>query len=251
MTEHTDQYIIQYCGDHLIDFTIRNAPNALLSNVEKPFKNVRCLCIEGCDLGRAFLRFPKLFPELRQLSIPNSKSFRYGRSISTNFPHLEHLEIGLSTRNRTKYEGLTQKQLKKILNENEQLITLKIKMSKRQKMTFQQFLELIDQNKSLTKLEIWDRWNFIHVVKTKAIQNEVEEFTNALPNLIELDFLRYEFTCKDAVYLMKRLESLQSLSFSLQNRYEYRDFENELNKNGLQINHLYVGDDYCNIKLKR
>lgn len=126
--DHIDQYISQYCSDHLIDLNIKQSSNVLAS-VDNPFKNLHNLYIHSCNLGYKFRRFPQFFPELRRLVIVYSKRFgcvNANKNIIMEFPKLKHLRIDINYNDRL--HDLSLENVKMISNENPQLNSFKIKV---------------------------------------------------------------------------------------------------------------------------
>lgn len=165
------------------------SPNGL-GNMEKLFKNVRKLILLRCGVGQQFLRLPTIFPELRHLEIYRSGDFRRVRENNLNFPHLEKFGIGID--NRDISIGFSLENFKMILNQNPQLKSLEIANPFKQEFIFKNLLEIIDQCKSLTKLEI-----LYGGVKTYTVSgNQIKRLANALPALVELHAYQYRFTRK-------------------------------------------------------
>lgn len=85
-------------------------------------------------------------------------------------------------------------------------------------------------------------------------ENDTKQFINGPSALIELDLGRYQLTWKAAVYLIKKLKSSRHFRFAYIDRYGRRDFENELNNNGLQVDFhlsLHFLGDFCEVELIR
>lgn len=90
--KYIDQYISQFCGDHLIDLNIFHSLNPL-ANIEKPFKNVLSLGLSWCHFGQRFQQFPQLFPELCRLRVSRNYDCTYDGTITIDFLKLKHLQI--------------------------------------------------------------------------------------------------------------------------------------------------------------
>lgn len=113
-------------------------------------------------------------------------------------------------------------------------------------VTFQEFMEIVGQNKSLTILTIS---NVIKIFKVD--RNDVELLANAFPALIGLDICQFRLTIIDAVFLMKQLKSLQKFVFILNYHSTKGDLENEMKVNGLHWHSLGISRSICGIKLVR
>lgn len=217
-----DQYIGKYCGDRLTSLNMICSPAALV-NIEEPFNSLQNLSIDRCKLGQQLMRLSTLFPKIRSLKIVLSSGIGRVRGINTHFPQLEHISVGIDYKNRS--VGLSQQNLSMILHDNPQLCSLEIAIPEQQGMSFEKFLNMVRENKSLTKLVIT-----IDFSSYKANENKVKQFAAALPALIELDIRRYRLTSQDALYLINQLPALQHFTFQLHDKSTYRGFIGRLSQ---------------------
>lgn len=97
--KNLEQYINQYCADTLtsFEFHYRHCKQTFsMKNNPKPFKHVGKIVIEICDLHGPFAHINDMFPKLCHLVlglITVGEDF----TAAVSFPHLEHLDISLTT----------------------------------------------------------------------------------------------------------------------------------------------------------
>lgn len=217
----------QYCADTLTDIVIegRRAPNN--ENFRKPFENVGVVSINHIPTLN-LKNVVNWFPNLRYL---NTTHKQIGETaIDCCFPLLEHLTINISY-SRT-HENVT-----KFLQANPQLQSLYLSTDSSTKITLNELLNMISENKSISKLKIDGRSVDTNMIELKRLINEH-------PMIIVLALQNCQLSADDVVVFLGQLNSLKEFQFHVKDLSEcarlldqlgnewayYADFRNWTNK---------------------
>lgn len=110
--------ILNNCLDSLRTFEINFCIETHFETIDKPFKNVENLVINGCALGAKFAELSKWFPSILHLELAGVKLLHYF-AIETPFVHLTSLNIINDTDAK-----IPEQTIQEILRQNRQLKSL-------------------------------------------------------------------------------------------------------------------------------
>ena len=232
---HLEQYITKYCANTLasIDF---NSEHALkIHNFTKPFKNVQDVYIGFSDLGQSLSLVRNLFPNVYQMEW-------YGISFDENFsavsfPELKDLAIN-------GYQNFTMNGLSNLLHANRQLNSLRVLFPVRfESITLRTITNMIAENPLITNVWISSR------PEINVSTNELWQFANERPSMIELNLPRYTIEVDDVVLFIRQMHSLKQFWFKLKDHNECDRLVNQLNNEWKHT--IYVDETQPLVMLQR
>lgn len=197
--EYVHQYVNDYCADSLAHIKFDCMPKFATEQFKKVFIHIKSVDISGCELGDkwlSWLSFVKCFPNLRSLSIYDSKLIY--RPVVKPFPFLKHLtlqyiECDLFTTSEIAAD---------LLNGISRLKNFTL-FATRPELKINKFLDLIKDCPSITTLKL-----FANSCDLPINSEEVQRLINEHPALVEFDSC-YHLTVDHAVMLTRQLKSLK------------------------------------------
>lgn len=232
--EHIHEYVNNYCAESLVHIKFDGMENIVIGQFQKVFAKIESVAFADCDLGDQWSSFVALFSNLSRLEFQDVRIVY--RSIDKPFRNLEHLSIQRNFEYHDCDEFAPIDIAIDLLNGIHQLKSLEIDEPK---MSIDQLLDLIKDNRSITKLT---SKGFGRVTS-----GDIQRLVSEHPSLIELDLENTLFAPGDVIELTRQLGSLKRFEFHTQVNYcstERSDFESQLADEWA----ICVGDTGCNLR---
>lgn len=214
--QYIHHHINKYCYESLTGISFDQKLNIPIEHFDKPFLNVQFVSISNCNLGEQLPKFGEWFPNSQRLCL---KLVSLDRNyIEVHFQNLKTLKI---------FVGLQctfmRKMIFDILHPNREIENLSIGLAVGHQLKMKPLLNVIKQNSSILEL-ILEPSQYRSVVSALDVQRIVSEH----PSMAVLRLHDYKFTAKNAIALIRQLNSLKQFRFQLDDLSEYEYFASQL-----------------------
>lgn len=217
---HIDKYINQYCTDTLKSISFSYHPNISTEYFLKPFLNIEEVRIYFGHLNDQLPNLVSLFPNLRELQMFHVRIDE--NAIAVSFPNLKCLDLFISTIGIA--QSFDDKSALNFLRLNRQLENLKIQLHDNLTvMSLDNLLDLICENLSIKKWEIYGNVTAMNTV-------EIDRLANEHPIIEELIFSRrcIAFSVDEIMMFIRKLKSLKHFEFEVKDQYDCDRIINQL-----------------------
>lgn len=210
--EYIDRYMNQYCANTLSSLHLMKNTTISNDSFPKPFVNVELVQFwTGTSFGFELQSMLNWFPNVKHLNIL-SQSMIYP-SNNVHFTHLEHLSMPI--------KSSSWNMVSNFLRSNPQLQSLEVKMMDGFNKTMDDFLDLIADNPSISKLNVDSDGcgRFVNVNET-----EIQRFVSERRSIVELILPTFVFATENVMNLIGQLNSLKQFCFRINDEAELDRF---------------------------
>lgn len=210
-----DLAILKTCTDSLKTLEINFCTESHFETIEKPFKMVQKLVINGCTLGETFGRLNEWFPSLVDLKL-SGVEFLQPAAMETRFAHLTALHIVNDIDAQ-----ISERTIRQILRLNGQLTTLKLRCDYGAGV----LLAIAEYSKQLALLELWmptDRF---------ASFTAAQKISLTMLKTLILHASATHAACEKMPFALTNVAELRLYGF-----YQYHPLIVELIASGVQLN---------------
>lgn len=218
-SHHVDRYLNQYCTENLQKILFYGRPAFSSENFRRPFRMVKQICFIDADLENGLSNFGNWFPGLTHLEL-NTICID-GPLNTVALPVLEHLSLKINNSSTDNDHSdsdwnFSVQNVCEFLNQNPHLRSIEIDMADRQTITIEKLLDIIEGNRSISKIMMTDG-----SLSEDVNMDELERLVRKCRPLDEIDLPRHKFTVESVQFCIRHLISLRKFRFQMADRSEY------------------------------